>query len=83
MYRVKDEQREIDEFYKNAYRACFRIQLGDQNKQWAPHFINKYCEENLVSELMELKNSLVFEFQWFRTNNKMIMTTFTSVWWKV
>ena len=46
MYMVKYEQRERDEFYKNACRACFRIQLGDQDKQWAAHFICKYCKEN-------------------------------------
>ena len=35
MYMVKDEEHEINEFLKNVYLGYFRIQLGDQHKQWA------------------------------------------------
>ena len=63
MHMVKDWQQEIDEFYKNAYRAYYRIQLGDQDKQWAPHFICKYCKKTCVSGQMELEDRLVLEQQ--------------------
>ena len=37
----------ISDFYKNAYRAYFQVELGDQDKKRAPHIVCKMCLENM------------------------------------
>ncbi len=37
----------ITEFVKTTYKAYFGIQLGDQDKSWAPHKVCKTCTETL------------------------------------
>ena len=34
-------------FAKRAYEAYFAMNLGDQNKSWAPHKVCKHCTETL------------------------------------
>ena len=32
-------------FVKRAYKAYFRVPLGDQDKKWAPHIVCRNCQE--------------------------------------
>ncbi|GBN88652.1 hypothetical protein AVEN_204563-1 [Araneus ventricosus] len=34
---VESQQRNISDFVKKVYFAYFKLKLGDQDKQWAPH----------------------------------------------
>jgi hypothetical protein len=44
---VKKQQRNISDFVKNVYVACFGVKLGDQDKTWAPHKVCSVCVEDL------------------------------------
>ncbi|GBM27629.1 hypothetical protein AVEN_35283-1 [Araneus ventricosus] len=46
-YIVKSQQINISYFVKKVYFAYFKLQLGDQDKPWAPHKVCRRCEEDL------------------------------------
>ena len=46
-FTPKANRKLISDFYKKAYRAYFQVELGDQDKKWAPHIICKTCFENM------------------------------------
>ena len=37
----------VRDFTRRAYEAYFGINLGDQDKSWAPHKMCKHCSETL------------------------------------
>ena len=41
-FTPKVNQKLISDFYKNAYRAYFQVELGNQDKKWAPHIVCSY-----------------------------------------
>ena len=41
---IKRNRMEIDDFYKKAYFAYFKVKLGDQDKPWAPHYVCNTCQ---------------------------------------
>ena len=43
----KANRKLISDFYKNAYRAYFQVELGDQDKKCVPHIVCKTCLENI------------------------------------
>ena len=46
-YALQYNRKGISEFGKCAYLAYFKVVLGDQNKEWAPHIVCKQCVEHL------------------------------------
>ena len=46
-YALLQQRRNITLFVKRAYKAYFKISLGDQDKKWAPHAMCHNCEEML------------------------------------
>lgn len=46
-YALVRQRRNISSFVKRAYKAYFEIELGDQDKKWAPHIVCHNCEEML------------------------------------
>ena len=46
-FTPKINQKLISDFYKNAYRAYFQVEFGDQDEKWAPHIVCKTCLENM------------------------------------
>ena len=47
-FKITDDERNcVTEFIQKAYYAYFGIQLGDQDKPWAPHVVRKTCVEHL------------------------------------
>lgn len=44
---LSDRQTNITTFVKKCYRAYFGMQLGDQDKPFAPHICCKTCVEDL------------------------------------
>ncbi|GBM34382.1 hypothetical protein AVEN_131473-1 [Araneus ventricosus] len=56
-YTVKSQRRNISDFMKKVYFAYFKLKLGDQDKQWAPHKVCRRCEEELRLLFKAKKNS--------------------------
>ena len=46
-FKITDERNRVTEFIQKAYHAYFGVQLGDQDKPWAPHVVCKSCVEHL------------------------------------
>ena len=46
-FTPKANRKLISDFYKNAYRAYFQVELGDQGKKWTPHIVCKRCLEDM------------------------------------
>ncbi|GFV20683.1 uncharacterized protein TNCV_777281 [Trichonephila clavipes] len=46
-YTVKKQQRNISNCVQKVYFAYFGINLGDQDKSWAPHVVCSVCIEEL------------------------------------
>jgi hypothetical protein len=44
---IKKHQRNITDFIRKVYYACFDVKLGDQGKSWAPHKVCYVCVEDL------------------------------------
>ena len=44
---IKGNCMEIGDFSKKAYFAYFKVQLGDQDKPWAPHYVCNTCKEHI------------------------------------
>ena len=61
-FTPKANRKLISDFYKNAYRAYFQVELGDQDKKWAPHIVCKTCLENMrlwtSGKLKSLRHSI-------------------------
>ena len=61
-FTPKANQKLISNFYKNAYRAYFQVELGDQDKKWAPHIVCKTWLENMrlwtSSRLKSLRHAI-------------------------
>jgi hypothetical protein len=49
---IKKQKINITPCVKSLYFAYFRITLGDQDKQRAPHVVCKICAQNLRQWLM-------------------------------
>ena len=47
VYALPRQRRHISMFVKRAYKAYFKVPLGDQEKRWAPHIVCHNCEEML------------------------------------
>ena len=45
---------------KKAYLAYFRVKLGDQDKNWAPHLASRTCVENLRQWTKQKRKSIGF-----------------------
>lgn len=48
-FTLQDQRRNINTFVKKVYLAYFKVRLGDQDKNWAPHKVCKTCVETLRS----------------------------------
>ena len=48
------------EFIQKAYHAYFSVQLGDQEKPWAPHVVYKTCVEHLRQWTQGSRKALKF-----------------------
>lgn len=59
-YTFKESRKPISDFIKRAYLAYFGVQLGDQDKSWAPHFVCKTCVEHLRQWTNGKRKSLKF-----------------------
>ena len=59
-YTLQHQRRNISLFVKRAYKAYFEVNLGDQDKQWAPHVVCHNCEEMLRSWTKGNRNGLPF-----------------------
>lgn len=46
-YTFTQQRKPITDFVRRAYLAYFKVQLGDQDKPWAPHIVCKTCTEHL------------------------------------
>ena len=46
-YTPKHQRKGITDFVKQSYFVYFDVNLGDQDKPWAPHQVCKTCVENL------------------------------------
>ena len=46
-FEINDERNRATEFIQKAYHAYFGVQLGDQDKPWAPHVVCETCVEHL------------------------------------
>jgi hypothetical protein len=46
-YTLSVDRKNITRFVKHAYKAYFKVKLGDQDKSWAPHTVCKTCVEYL------------------------------------
>lgn len=46
-YMPKSHRFYVRDFTRRAYHAYFGMQLGDQDKAWAPHKVCKHCTETL------------------------------------
>ena len=61
-FTPKANRKLISDFYKNAYRAYFQVELGDQDKNWAPHIVCKTWLENMrlwtSSKLKSLRHAI-------------------------
>ena len=56
-FTIKGNHLAIDNFYKKAYFAYFKVKLGDQDKPWAPHYVCNTCKEHIFdSGLTEREN---------------------------
>ena len=52
--------KEIDDFYKKAYFAYFKVKLGYQDKPWAPHYICNTFKEHIQHRTDGKRKSLSF-----------------------
>ena len=59
-FTVKENRKEIDDFYKKAYHVYFKVKLGDQDKPWAPHIVCKSCKEHIREWTKGKRKSLSF-----------------------
>ncbi len=57
---MPSERANISDFVKRAYFAYFKIQLGDQDKSWAPHRVCKTCIEHLRQWTKGTRDKLKF-----------------------
>ena len=46
-FKITNEGNRVTDFIQKAYLAYFGVQLGDQDKPWAPHEFCKTCVEYL------------------------------------
>ena len=44
---LEPQRRRITTFIKRVYLAHFKLPLGDQDKEWAPHKVCWTCEKTL------------------------------------
>lgn len=59
-YTVAKQRKNITDFVRQAYQAYFGVQLGDQDKSWAPHIVCKTCVECLRQWSDQKRKSLKF-----------------------
>ena len=59
-YMLKENRKNITDFVKHAYLGYFGVQLGDQDKTWAPHVVCKTCTEHLREWTTGKRKSLKF-----------------------
>lgn len=52
------QKRSITPLIKKAYQLYFGYQIGDQDKQWAPHICCNACASNLRNWLNRKKRSM-------------------------
>jgi len=57
---LQHNRKTISDFVKRAYRAYFKVMLGDQDKPWAPHIVCKPCAEHLRQWTNKSRKSLRF-----------------------
>ena len=59
-YTLQSNRKGISEFVKCAYLVHFKVMLGDQDKEWAPHIVCKQCVEHLRQWTKKDRKSLRF-----------------------
>ena len=59
-FKTTDERNRVTEFIQKAYHAYFGVQLGDQDKPWAPHVVCKTCVEHLRQWTQGSRKALKF-----------------------
>ena len=59
--------------YWTAYRLYFGMDIGDQDKPWAPHVICGSCRSNLEGWLGVLEKLFYLQFPEFGESPKIIM----------
>ena len=59
-FTVSKQRQGITEFVKKAYLAYFRVKLGDQDKNWAPHQVCRTCVENLRQWTKQKRKTIGF-----------------------
>jgi len=78
IFTLQGQRRNINNFVKKVYLACFKVPLGDQDKNWALHkvckAVLKLCDHGLRERMLSW--SLVC--QWFGENQQTIWITATS-----
>jgi hypothetical protein len=62
VFVIYKQKRNITPFVKNLHFAYFKIQLGDQDKKWAPHVQCKTCAYNLRQRFKGVRSSMLFGF---------------------
>ena len=55
-FKITDERNRVTKFIQKAYHVYFGVQLGDQDKTWAPHVVCKTCVEHLSNGLKVSKS---------------------------
>ena len=59
-FTIKENRMGIDDFYKKAYFAYFKVKLDDQDKPWAPHYVCNTCKEHIRQWTNGKRKSLSF-----------------------
>ena len=65
-FTIKWSHMEIDDFYRKAYFAYFKVKLVDQNKLWAPHYVCNTCKEHI--------------WQWTNGKRKSLSVSIPMIW---
>ena len=59
-FKIADKINRVTEFIQKAFHAYFGVQLGDQDKPWAPHVVCKTCIEHLRQRTQGSQKALKF-----------------------
>ena len=69
-FKTTDERNRVTEFIQKAYHAYLGVQLGDQDKPWAPRVVCKTCVEHLRQWTQGSRKPLKFGIPMIRREPK-------------
>ena len=71
----------VRDFTKRAYKAYFGMNLGDQDKSWAPHKVGKHCTERCAFGPKAKSVRCGLGFLWYGVSTKITMIIVIFAWW--